>query len=336
MKRIILTTVFFLIAFNILKAQDTLVSTDNTILVGEIKEMDKGVISIETDFSDSDFKISWLKVKEIKSERNFRFILSNQKRYYGTISMEGDKIAIHDTEKGNIVITTEELVYIKQVDEGSVLDLINLSMDLGYSFTNANNLEQINGNINVDYYTNIWGISGFFNTVQSRQDDVSPVKRNEGGFGAKIFAKYGLFVTADANFYSNNEQNMDLRSNYSASFGKYFIKTNRIYFNTSIGIAYLMENYADTLSDRESYEGKISLEYNMFDVGDLNLYSKIDLFPSFTENGRLRTLFSFNAKYDLPRDFYIKAGLNYNYDNKPAEGVDPNDYVYTFGIGWEL
>lgn len=336
MHKLSLFIILTVLTFSFANAQDTLVSTDNTILVGEIKEMDKGIISIETDFSDSDFKISWLKIKEINSQRNFRFILSNQQRYYGTISMEDGKIIIHDTEQGVITTNNEELVYIKQVDKGSVLDLVNLSMDLGYSFTNAKNLEQINASINTNYYTNIWGVSAYFNTVQSTQDDVSPVKRNNGGFGAKVFAKYGLFVTADADFFSNTEQNMDLRSNYSVSFGRYFIKTNRIYFNTSVGVSYLMENYSDTLVDRESYEGKITLEYNMFDVGDLNLFSKLDLFPSFTEKGRMRTLFNFSAKYDLPRDFYIKAGLNYNYDNKPAEGVDPNDYVYTFGIGWEL
>ncbi len=336
MKKINIIIIIFFISFTFAKAQDTLLSTDNTILVGEIKEMDKGVISIKTDFSDSDFKISWLKIKEIKSQRNFRFILSNQKRYYGTISMSGEKIKIHDEEKGYIEVSMIELVYIKQIDKGNIFDIMNLSMDLGYSFTNAQNLQQINGSINADYYKNIWGVSGYFNTVQSKQDNVSPVKRNNGGFGAKVFAKYGLFVTADADFYSNDEQNMDLRTNYSLSIGKYFIRTNRIYFNTSVGFAYLMEDYSDTLVDRTSYEGKITMEYNMFDVGDFNLYSKLDLFPSFTEKGRLRTLFSFNVKYDLPRDFYIKAGLNYNFDNKPAKGVDPNDYVYTFGVGWEL
>ena len=210
----IVTFIFFtLIVLINIKAQDTIVSTDNTILVGEIKDMDKGVLSIETDFSDSDFKISWLKIKEIRSQRNFRFILSNQKRYYGTISMDSINIIIHD-ETGNIKVSVKDLVYIKQVDKGSILDIINLSMDLGYSYTNANNLEQINGSINVDYYTNVWGVLGYFNTVQSTQTNVEPIKRNNGGIGTKIFAKYGLFGTIDADFYTNNEQNMDLRSNY--------------------------------------------------------------------------------------------------------------------------
>jgi hypothetical protein len=250
--------------------------------------------------------------------------------------MADDKIVIHDKAKGEIKISTVDLVYIKQVDVGSVLDVMNLSLDLGYSFTNANNLEQINGDIKADYITNKWGANVFYNTVRSTQTGVDPVKRDNGGFGLMAFAKYGLFISFDADYYSNNEQQMDLRTNYSLSFGKYFIKTNRIFFKSSLGAAYLSENYMDTVPDRKNFEGKVSIEYNMFDVGDLNLYSKIDIFPSITEKGRVRTLFSFDVKYDLPRDFYIKAGLKYNYDNKPAEGIDPKDYVYTFGVGWEL
>ena len=331
-----LVTVLFFATFNSLMAQDTLVSTDNTVLVGEIKDMDRGVISIETDFSDSDFKISWLKIKKIKSQRSYRFITSDGAHYFGTITTQGDKIILHDEKTGNVEITPEQLVYIKQVDKGKFLDVLNLSMDIGYSFTNAKNLEQINGDINADYYTTYWGVKGYFNTVRSNQKDASAIIRNNGGFGIKGFAKYGIYASLDADYFSNTEQNMALRSNYSVSVGKYFIRTNRIYFNSSVGVAYLIENYRDTLPDNKTYEGKLSLEYNMFDIGDLNLFSKIDLYPSFTEKGRLRTLFTFNAKYDLPRDFYIKAGLNYNYDTKPAAGVNPNDYVYTFGIGWEL
>jgi len=75
---------------------------------------------------------------------------------------------------------------------------------------------------------------------------------------------------------------------------------------------------------------------NMFDMGDLNMFTSAALYPSITEKGRFRFINKFNLKYDLPRDFYIKATLDYSYDNKPIEGVTPDDYVYTFGIGWEL
>jgi len=326
----------FLFAFISMKAQDTLITTDNTKLIGEIKSMDRGVLVMETDFSDNDFTITWLKVKNLNSQRNFRIILDNDERYYGTILYEGGKLVIHDEEKGDKSVEVNDIVYMKQVDDGSVLDLINLSLDVGYSYTNANNLQQLNGSLNADYTRNRWGVNMYASTVTSVQTDVDAVVRNTGGFGFQVFMKHGFFGDLGADYYSNTEQSMQLRSNYNLSIGNYIFRTNRHYFNTTVGAAFLNENYSDTLPDRTSYEGKLGLEYNMFDMGDLNLFTSVNIYPSFTEKGRMRTEFKLDVKYDLPRDFYIKGSLNYNYDNKPAPGGTFDDYVYTFGIGWEL
>ena len=328
--------VFVLFTFISIKAQDTLITTDNTTLIGEIKSMDRGVLIIETDFSDDDFKLTWLKVKKVVSHRNFRIILKNQERYYGPIVFSNEKLTIQDEKKGNVSVAPDEIVYIKQVDQGSVLDLLNLSLDLGYSFTNAKNLEQINGSITADYTTNKWGVNIYATTAKSNQTDVETVMRNTAGLGFKAFMKYGFFAGIGGDFYSNTEQQMQLRSNYNISLGKYLFRTNRQYLNTTIGAAFLNENYSDTLPDRNSYEGKLGIEYNMFDMGDLSVFTSLNLFPSFTEKGRMRTEFKLDVKLDLPRDFYIKGSLNYNYDNQPAEGVAFDDYIYTFGVGWEL
>ena len=325
-----------LLSFGFAKAQDTLVTTDHTTLIGEIKSMDRGVLVIETDFSDDDFKVTWLKVEKMVSSRSFRVIIKGEKRYYGPVQFSDGKLTIQDEKVGAVSVVPSDIVYIKQVDKGSVLDLINLSLDVGYSFTNANNLEQINGSFMADYTTNVWGVNTYATTVRSRQTNVEAVMRNTGGLGFKVFLKRGLFASTGVDLYSNTEQSMDLRSNYNLSIGNYFFRTNRQYFSATVGAAFLNEDYSDTLTDRQSYEGRIGLEYNMFDMGDLSVFTSINLFPSFTEKGRLRTEYRLDIKLDLPRDFYIKGSLNYNYDNMPAEGVTFDDYVYTFGVGWEL
>ncbi len=327
---------FILFAFINVKAQDTLITTDNTILIGEIKSMDRGVLVMETDFSDNDFQLTWLKVKKVVSHRSFRVILKNQERYYGSIVFKDDKLTILDEEKGAISASPEEIVYIKQVDQGSIFDLLSLNLDAGYSFTNAKNLEQINGSIRADYTTNKWSANIYATTAMSNQTDVESVMRNTAGIGIKAFLRYGLFAGLGADYYSNTEQQMQLRSNYNLTFGKYLFRTNRQYLNTTVGGVFLNENYSDTLADRNSYEGKLGIEYNMFDMGDLNVFTSVNLFPSFTEKGRMRTEFKLDIKLDLPRDFYIKGSLNYNYDNQPAVGVSFDDYIYTFGVGWEL
>ena len=340
MKKIITYILFsFLGIFTIAEAQnDTIISKDNNILVGEIKEMDRGILTIETSYSDDDFKITWLELKEIISTRKYRFSLSNGDRLHGTIKVDtiDKKLIINDDKRGAISISPEELVFLKHVDDGSIFDIMNLSMDVGYSFTKTNNLHQLNGSFNADYYVQKWGVSANANTVQNVQDNAPSTRRSTGGLEFRLFMKNDFFALASGNYLSNNEQQLDLRSTYSVGIGKYLIHTNRIYFNASAGVAYTIENFMDTIPDKNGTEGQLGVEYNMFDIGDLNLFTKLVVNPSFTEKGRVRTLFNIKVKYDLPRDFYLKTSLDYHYDNKPLEGVDPEDYVFTFGFGWEL
>jgi hypothetical protein len=52
-----------------------LILKNGNIIVGEFKDMDKGVLTIETDYSDSDFKIEWEGIKEIYSKTKFLITL---------------------------------------------------------------------------------------------------------------------------------------------------------------------------------------------------------------------------------------------------------------------
>lgn len=85
----------------------------------------------------------------------------------------------------------------------------------------------------------------------------------------------------------------------------------------------------------QSWEGYIGTEMNLFDIGDLSLFTKARVYPSFTDAGRWRADFSFDTKYDLPMDFYVKVGISIDYDNQPVVGASDLDYVFYTGVGWE-
>ena len=338
MRTKLLFLTIFLFNLTSIAQNDTIISRDNNVLNGEIKEMDRGVLTFETSYSDSDFKIEWLKIKMIISEQKFRIINTDGNRYYGSIKKDTihNKIIIADKKQGFIVTEIEDIVYLKQIDEGHIFDVMNLSLDLGYSFTKSNNLHQFNGSLNADYYRNKWGIAISTNSIQNYQDDAPKINRFTGNIDFKFFLRNDFFISAIGDYFSNTEQQLNLRSTYNLSVGHYFIRTNKVYFNSSIGIAYNFENYVEGIQNVESFEGSVKVEYNMFDMGDLNMFTNITAYPSFTEKGRFRLVSNLTAKYDLPRDFYIKGSYDYNYDNKPVEGATESDYVFTFGIGWEL
>jgi hypothetical protein len=52
-------------------ARDVVVTTSGDRLVGEIKSVEKDVLTLGTDYSDVDFKIKWDKVASIESDREF-------------------------------------------------------------------------------------------------------------------------------------------------------------------------------------------------------------------------------------------------------------------------
>jgi len=317
---------------------DTLIAQDHTILTGEIKGMDQGVVTMKTSYSDSDFKIDYLKVKSIISSRTFSITLDNGERYFGSITVDTTSklLRIFDKDKGFIVVNPSDLVFLKQIDEGNIFDILNLSLDIGYSFAKSNQLHQFNSNINADYYRKKWGVTGNVNVIRNFQENADPTKRTTAEVGLKFFQKKDFFTSVNANYLSNNEQQIDLRSSYDVNYGKYFIHTNKVYFNTSVGLAYTLENYSDTITDKQSFEAKVKMEFNMFNMGDLNMFTSLAVLPSLTESGRVRATIRFNVKYDLPRDFYIKSSYDNNYDNKPVEGSSVDDYVISFGVGWEL
>ena len=110
-----------------------------------------------------------------------------------------------------------------------------------------------------------------------------------------------------------------------------------MYFVLAGGAAWNYEDYDDiTIEDRSSAEAFAAIEYNIFDIGDLDLKTSLIGYPSLTESGRFRTDYSFDLKYEFPLDFFINLGFTLNYDNKPVEGAATTDYILQTTFGWEL
>ena len=225
---------------------------------------------------------------------------------------------------------------------------LSASVDVGFTITKANNLKQFNVSSHLGYEADKWGANAGLNIVNSTQDinDTihSRVHRLDANLGYNWYLPKELFLAISANFLENDEMNLDLRSTVKAGLGYFFLHTNSMYLKIEGGLAYNNEKYFINSSidppidpnPRVSSEGYISTELNLFDIGDLNLFTNLAVYPSITESGRLRSDFKFEAKYDLPYDLYIKAGTTVNYDNQPVSGADEMDYVISSGIGWEL
>ncbi len=329
----------FLCPFS-LKAQktDSLTLKNGDKIIGEIKEMTKGVLRMKTDYSDSDFKITWKDIIEINSNQNYLITLSNGTRINSDIiTKPGDSAQVILHNDGEEVISKiTDIVYVKAVKE-SFISRLDASLSLGFNFTKSNALKQLTVRSDFAYTGKKWGFTAGYNSVLSSQDSIADTKRIDANAGAKYFLKQDWYTMLSADFLSNDEQKLKLRSTTRAGMGKYLIHSNRTYLTTGAGLAWNNEQYTTTdQPDKNSLEAFLGIGFNMFDFDDISLNTNLVAYPSLTEGGRLRSDFSIDLKYDLPLDFFIMAGFTYNYDNRPVEGASSVDYVIQTTFGWKL
>lgn len=315
---------------------DSVIFMNGNYLVGEVKSLSRNVLKVETEYSDDDFTIEWDGVKEIYTKTFFLISLSDGRRLNGSINSIGDKIIKITTDEGNEIETTpENIVFLDDINQG-FWSQVYASVDFGWDLTKANNFRQYSMRSNVGYVAKHWQLDATYNLLRTNQDEVDEIKRIDGSLTFKYFLPKDWYPLISVSNLSNTELQLDLRLTSKLGMGKYIIHTNQLYWGFSGGANYNAEKYFDNLTpDRNSWEGFISSELNMFNVGDLNLITNLSVYPGITESGRLRSDFKIDVKYDLPLDFYVKAGYTLNYDNNPAEGSSKTDYVFHTGFGWE-
>ena len=319
------------------KAQkDTLVMKDSTILVGEIKSMDKGVLVMETDFSDEDFKIEWKKIKKIKSSTFFLITLSDGERINGTINTVGDgmlELVPLDPTEEHLQTDLMDVVFIRSVDK-NFWDRLSASIDVGIDLARSNNLRQLSMRSGVGYVAPRWGTDLSFNALFSKQDDVDDIKRYDGGLNYKYFLQRGWYIPVSMNFLSNTEQSIRLRTLGKIGGGLFLIQSNAIHWGVEIGFSFNNESYFSDDPKRKSGESFVGSEFNIFDIQDMSLLAKVGVFADLTEKNHWRSDASIDFKYDLPLDFYVKLAFTLNYDNKPVQEGAKTDYVFHTGFGW--
>ena len=336
--KILVSIIIFLMTPISLAQLDTIVVSSGDIIVGDIKSMSRGVVTVETPYSDSDFKIEWAKVTRVNSKGAFIVSLESSERIITTIRTKpADSLTVVLLKNGEEVnIAIAEIVFIKGVDEGFI-DRLNASIDFGFTLTKANDLRQLSSRSSLGYLANNWSADASLDAVRSSQDSVESTSRTDASATFNYFLWKGWFALVSVSFLQNDEQKLELRSTPKVGIGNYVVQTNHLYWSLYLGMAWNNETYTDpTIPDRSDAEVNIGTELNLFDIGDFRFLTSLSVYKSITEGGRTRADYKLDLKYDLPLDFYIGLGYTLNYDNQPVEGASESDYVFQTSFGWEL
>lgn len=355
MKRICLAlTLVFSLSSLAYSQTDSLILRNNDLIVGEIKSMDRGVLTFKTDYSDVDFKVKWEKVNQMASNTIFLITLSDGRRYKGKLSSLNDSLVeinsyaekvflkfskktqnIENPEGNKVGVPNQEIVYLNPLDEG-FWSRLSFNFDVGINLTKASDFHQFSFNTGLGYLADRWKNNLTINTLKSNQENSSPVSRTEFNNQFNYFLPKDFYLIYYLNLLSNTEQLIDLRTSNMVGIGKYLVHTNKSYFGFSAGVNFNNEKFSGQESSNQSGEIFLGAQYNIFDIGDLDLLTNIVAYPSLTTKDRIRTDFKFDIRYEFKFDLYFRVGTTINFDNQPTEGASELDYIFQTTVGWKL
>ena len=303
-------------------------------VVGEIKKMERGVLEIDAPYGDENFKIKWSSISEIYTQSKF-IVSINDKIYRGRLaSLPDHKIKIFDNDSIYVTCSQDDIVYLNPFKE-KFTDRFGAMVEAGFNVTKAQDLRQFSFRSSISYRTDKWTADVAYNIIRSSQDNVESVKRTDGLLNYRRILPKNWYLIGTIATLSKTEQLIDLRANSQLGIGKFIISSNKAYWGVKVGTNNNLERFTNGATSRNSWEAYLGTEVNLYNTGDLNLSFLYMGYSGLTDSGRYRADVNFDAKYDLPLDFFIRMGISLNYDNQPVQDASETDYILRTGIGWE-
>ncbi len=317
-------------------AEDVIVLKNGDRISGEVKKLENGDVHIDAGYGENIFIIDWEEVERIESSAYFAVETSGGNRLSGSIRTDPEaSTRILVEEQGAMVpLEHSELVSLTPIDAG-FWGRFGTSIDFGMSLTKADETKQFNTRATASYLTDNWSLEGNVDSLFNAREGVPDTKRNELGTSFRYFLTERWFSVTFGNFLQSDELQLDLRSTIGSGIGRFLARNNRWLLSINGGGDWTNENFEDPLvSDKNSAEAFGAIEFNAFNIGDLNILALFSVFPSLSEPGRVRMNFRNDFKWDLPQDLYFSVGFTSNFDSSPPTDTPRNDYIFSTSIGW--
>ena len=317
---------------------DTLTLINGDRIVGEIKSVYRGKLEYSTDDAGT-LSVEWIKVMRLTSPRYYEVLDRWGVRHFGPLvrSAEVGFLAIN-----GVTPDTLRIVDVVEVIElgGSFAQRLNGMLDVGYTYTKANNANTFSTRAELDYRGTKMGADTELDAYYQKQDETEPVLRQSASVIGSYFLPKRWSAEALLTAERNDELDLDLRLIGGGGAARTLVESNRNSVEATGGLVVTRERFSVDTGDvvtTHNVEGTLGIraETFRFDRPKLRVVSSLVLFPSLSTPGRVRGGASFEFSRESSRD--LKFGIRFvdTFDSRPpAEGAEKNDFNFTFTIGW--
>lgn len=314
-------------------AQDTVTISSGEKMVGEIKKVEKDVLTIETPYSDSDFKIEWDKVVGIDSARQFLIETFAGRRLSGSLTAD---VANKSVQIGGVTIVLADVSTIMPF-ERSFWSRFETGVDFGYSMTQANKATQLTLGANMLYRDEHRVDTVLANVFKNSQSNAPDTQRWDIGNDFRYLLGDRWYANTTQDFLNSDEQGLDLRTTIGGGGGRYLLRSASQHLALGGGLAWTKEDYKDpAIATKDSGEAYIGTEFFTEKLKITDLVTRFTYYPSLTIDDRYRINYTFDLDFNLPGDWYFRVSIFENYDSKPPADLSKNDYGWSNAFGFKF
>ncbi len=229
-------------------ATDVVTTLSGERIVGEIKKVEKDVLTIETSYSDSDFKIEWDQIASIESDRQFLVETFDGKRLSGTLKVDPAKKAT--VLVGNDSLLLADLAAMVPF-ERSFWSRFDAGFDFGYSMTQANSAKQLTLGGTLLYRDKQIVDTALANAFKSSQSNAPETQRWDFGNDFRYLLGDRWYANTTQDFMNSDEQGLDLRTTIGGGGGRYLFRSASQHLALGGGLAWTNERYTDPVDPDE-------------------------------------------------------------------------------------
>lgn len=322
---------------------DVIILKNGDRITGEIKGLERGILRLSTDAAGT-LSIEWPEVARIETKQYLEVEQLDGDRSYGHASRpaEPGSVVLGTDDDASVTpqapLALDDIVRITPLSEGRWIDHIDGHASIGLSAASANDNRQVtlSGDMTYRAPERSWTVTYEGARTESANNPVSDRQDVDGIY--RWLRPERWFWAATAGFTSNDELDLNLRSLAGVGRGRYWVQDANRAFGTIGGLVFTREHY-DGRGRQESFEALLQFQYEYFRFQDpeVDLSLELNLFPSLTVSGRLRSELTAKARYELVKDLYFELSYIRSQDNKPvSEDAAQNDWSLNSSLGYKF
>ena len=313
---------------------DVVILNNGDRMTGEIKSLQQGELKFKSAYMLDSVLLDWARVTRLDSKDQYFVLLTNGKTFTGRIQLEAsDSFRISEGAE-SLAVQKVEVLKIRPSNQGFWTQL-NGSIDYGFNYTSGNSQYQTQLSAAASYVGEGYEVGGDMSSVFSGQSEGASTRRNTFDATYRKLFRRRWFFGGLVELLNSDQQSLKLRTTLGGAVGRNLVQTSRTSLNVFSGVAVARERYTSVGQPKATTaESLVGMNFTTFRFRSLDIGSRLLVWPSLTDAGRVRIGLNSDIKIELVKDLFWKFNLYENFDSRPPVTAKRNDLGITTSFGW--